>query len=47
MDFAMEVADRAIVFDKGDIIEIGHPEEIFISPKMERIRIFLSRVLKR
>lgn len=47
MGFAREVADRVVVFDKGDIIEIGTPEEIFTNPKMERTKIFLSRILKR
>jgi ABC-type polar amino acid transport system ATPase subunit len=46
MGFAREVADRVVVFDKGDIIEIGTPEEIFTNPKMERTRIFLTRVLR-
>ncbi|RJQ41471.1 MAG: amino acid ABC transporter ATP-binding protein [Nitrospiraceae bacterium] len=47
MDFAKEVADRVVVFDKGDIIETGTPEEIFTNPKTERAKIFLSRILKR
>ena len=47
MDFAREVADRVVVFDSGDIIETGPPEEIFTHPKTERTRAFLSRVLKR
>jgi len=47
MDFAREVADKVVVFDKGDIVEIGPPDEIFKNPKTERARIFLSRVLKR
>jgi len=47
MDFAREVADRVVVFDSGDIIETGTPEEIFTNPKAERTRVFLSRVLKR
>lgn len=46
MGFAREVADRIVVFDKGDIIETGTPDEIFTNPKTERTRIFLSRVLK-
>ena len=46
MGFAREVADRIVVFDKGDIVEIGQPEEIFTSPKAERTKTFLSRVLK-
>jgi polar amino acid transport system ATP-binding protein len=47
MGFAREMADRVVVFDSGDIIETGPPEEIFTHPKTERTRVFLSRVLKR
>lgn len=47
MGFAREVADRVVVFDSGDIIETGPPEEIFTSPKAERTRSFLSRILNR
>lgn len=47
MGFAREVADRVVVFDSGEIIETGIPEEIFKDPKAERTRSFLSRVLKR
>ena len=47
MDFAREIADRVAVFDKGDIVEIGPPEEIFTNPKAERTKTFLSRVLKK
>ena len=46
MGFAREVADRIVVFDKGEIVEIGSPEEIFANPKAERTKTFLSRVLK-
>jgi ABC-type polar amino acid transport system ATPase subunit len=44
MQFAREVADRVVVLDKGDIIEIGPPDEIFINPKNERTKSFLSRI---
>ncbi len=47
MDFAREVADRVVVFDKGEVIETGTPEEIFTRPKQERTKTFLGRVLKR
>jgi len=47
MGFAREIADRVIVFDQGEIIEEGSPEEIFTRPKVERTGIFLSRVLHR
>jgi ABC-type polar amino acid transport system ATPase subunit len=47
MNFAREMADRVVVFEGGDIIETGPPEQIFTEPKAERTKIFLSRVLKR
>jgi ABC-type polar amino acid transport system ATPase subunit len=47
MGFAGEVADRVAVFDDGDIVEIDTPEKIFTSPKAERTKVFLSRVLNR
>jgi len=46
MGFAREIADRVVVFDRGEIVEIGPPETIFRSPRTERTRAFLSRVLK-
>jgi ABC-type polar amino acid transport system ATPase subunit len=46
MGFAREVADRVVVFDKGEIVEINTPAEIFANPKVERTKTFLSRVLK-
>jgi ABC-type polar amino acid transport system ATPase subunit len=46
MGFAREVADRVVVFDKGDIVEIGAPEEIFTNPNTDRTKTFLGRVLK-
>lgn len=46
MIFAREVADKICVFDNGDIIEIGDPEEIFTNPKVERTKIFLRRIIK-
>ena len=45
MDFAREVSDRVIFMDKGVIAEEGTPEEIFVTPKEERTKAFLHRVL--
>jgi len=45
MGFAKEVGDRVIFMDGGNIIEEGTPEEIFESPKNERTKSFLSKVL--
>ncbi|MDI6800522.1 MAG: amino acid ABC transporter ATP-binding protein [Thermodesulfovibrionales bacterium] len=47
MDFAREIADKVVVFDHGDIVEVGAPEDIFTNPKKERTKIFLNRILKR
>lgn len=46
MGFAREVADRVVFMDKGRIVEEGDPEEIFQNPKSERLRDFLSSMLK-
>ena len=45
MAFAKEVSDRVIFMDKGVIAEEGTPEEIFNTPKEERTKAFLHRVL--
>lgn len=45
MGFAREVANRVIFMNEGVICEEGTPEEIFTSPKNERTREFLSKVL--
>lgn len=45
MGFAKEVADRVIFMDGGKIIEEGTPEDIFISPKEERTKSFLNKIL--
>ncbi len=45
MGFAKAVADRMVFFDKGQIVEIGTPAEIFTAPKEERTQLFLSQIL--
>ena len=45
MGFAREVGDRVMFMDEGVIGEEGTPEEIFDSPKSERLQSFLSKVL--
>ncbi|ANS74601.1 glutamine ABC transporter ATP-binding protein [Paenibacillus yonginensis] len=45
MGFAREVGDRILFMDGGVILEQGSPEELFGSPKQERTRDFLSKVL--
>jgi glutamine transport system ATP-binding protein len=45
MGFAKEVADRVIFMDAGYIVEEGTPEELFNSPKNERTKDFLNKIL--
>jgi polar amino acid transport system ATP-binding protein len=45
MGFAKEVADRVIMLADGNIIEEGHPNDIFINPKHERTKRFLNQIL--
>ena len=45
MSFARDVSNRVIFMDGGVIVEEGTPENIFGSPKVQRTKEFLSRVL--
>ena len=45
MGFAKEVANRIIFIDDGVIKEENSPKEFFASPKNERLKEFLSKVL--
>jgi len=45
MGFAREVADRVLFLHEGQILEEGTPQEIFSSPREERTRAFLSKIL--
>jgi len=45
MQFAREVADRVVFFDKGVIAEEGPPEQLFSNPKTERLQAFLKRAI--
>ena len=44
MGFARDVADRAILFSDGYIIEEGTPSELFDNPKEERTKDFLGHI---
>ena len=46
MGFAREVADRVVFMDHGKVVEEGTPEEIFENPKNERLKSFLSTVIR-
>ncbi|MCH6267825.1 amino acid ABC transporter ATP-binding protein [Neobacillus citreus] len=45
MGFAKEVASRIVMLADGNIIEEGHPNEIFSNPKHERTQRFLNQIL--
>ena len=46
MGFAREVATRVLFLDGGVILEEGTPSELFDSPKNERTKSFLEKVLR-
>jgi len=45
MGFARAAARRIIFMDEGQIIEEAPPEQLFKSPRHERTKLFLSKVL--
>jgi polar amino acid transport system ATP-binding protein len=45
MNFAREFADRVLFFDRGQIVESGLPDEIFVHPREERTRSFLKKFI--
>lgn len=46
MGFARNVADRIVFMADGQIIEEGTPEYFFTNPKNERVRQFLSKIVR-
>jgi len=45
LGFAREVASRVVFMDAGQIIEIGSPEEVLMSPRNPRTQEFIAAVL--
>ena len=45
MGFARGVANRIVFMDRGEVVEQGTPQEFFGSPREERTRRFLSKIL--
>jgi polar amino acid transport system ATP-binding protein len=43
MSFARDVADRVVFMDGGIVAEEGTPQEMFATPRTERVRQFLKR----
>ncbi len=46
MGFARQVADRVVFMDRGEIVESGLPNELFENPQTDRLKLFLSQILR-
>ena len=46
MGFARTVADRVVFMDRGEIVELGTPEQMFNDPQTDRLKLFLSQILR-
>jgi polar amino acid transport system ATP-binding protein len=47
IDFAEDVATNVVFMDNGEIIEMGSPLEILVSPRSERLKKFLNRIIRK
>src|SRR5579859_2182619 len=46
MGFARQVAHRVVFMDRGEIVESGPPAQIFENPQTDRLKLFLSQILR-
>ena len=46
MGFARQVADRVVFMDHGEIVESGAPQRMFEDPQTDRLKLFLSQILR-
>jgi general L-amino acid transport system ATP-binding protein len=46
MGFARQIADRVVFMDQGEIVESGPPAQLFGEPRTDRLRLFLSQILR-
>jgi general L-amino acid transport system ATP-binding protein len=46
MGFARQVADRVVLMDRGEVVEINAPQPFFDNPQHERTKLFLSQILR-
>ena len=46
MGFARQVANRVVLMDAGQFIEVAEPEAFFTRPQHERTKLFLSQILR-
>src|SRR6202789_2601250 len=46
MGFARQVAHRVVFMDRGEIVEKGEDRQLFENPQTDRLRLFLSQILR-
>ncbi len=46
MGFARQVADRVVFMDRGEVVESGTPDRMFGAPETDRLKMFLSQILR-
>jgi general L-amino acid transport system ATP-binding protein len=46
MGFARQVAHRVVFMDRGEIVESGSPQRVFGDPQTDRLKLFLSQILR-
>ncbi len=46
MGFARTVANRVVFMDRGEVVESGPPADLFANPRTDRLRLFLSQILR-
>lgn len=46
MSFVRKVSSRVVMMDKGQIVEVGTPEQIFERPREPRTTEFVSKILR-
>lgn len=46
MSFVREVSTRIVMMDKGQVVEIGTPQQIFEAPVEARTREFVGKILR-
>ena len=46
MGFARQVADRVVFMDRGAVVESGTPDRMFGAPETDRLKMFLSQILR-
>jgi general L-amino acid transport system ATP-binding protein len=46
MGFDRQVANRVVFMDRGEVVEAGTPTDMFEHPQTDRLKLFLSQILR-